>query len=192
MASTGPFAVPEETFIKPLFKYEKEPILFNVAPFTHRPALTDKLGFDLNWNTPFVSFNNPFEIIIFPVLDIIPIPFASRTDDILVPLLTKMVLKAEAEFPLIVLFADPLNVTVPVPALRVPSFVQSPFISRLILALNERVPLIVILLHVEAASTVTVDVFTMITSFVAVGRIPPTHVAVELQLPPAAVEEICA
>src|ERR1035437_1225783 len=42
------FAVPELTLIKPVLSYEKEPMLFKVAPFTQKPALFDKLGFELN------------------------------------------------------------------------------------------------------------------------------------------------
>ena len=86
-----------------------------------------------------------------------------------------------------------VTVPVPVPALNVPSFVQLAFTSRLRLALKLSVPLIVMFWQVAVlTSTVTVAPPAIVTSSVAVGATPPTHVVPKLQLPPAAVDVIVA
>ena len=130
--------------------------------------------------------------LIFPVLESVPAPFASRTKDVLLPLSTIIFLKVEEELPLIVLFVPPLKVTVPAPASNVPLFVQSPFTSRLTPPLKLRIPLIVRLEQDELTSITTVDPLVIVTSSLTPGITPPTQVVVEFQLPPAAVDEICA
>ena len=116
-------------------------------------------------------------IEIFPVFETAPV--ASRTDEMSIPLVTIMSLKAELELPLIVLIPAPLKLTdaVPVPALKVPLFVKSPLTSRLMLLLISSSPLIVSFPEAAAASTVTIVPAPMVTSSPAPGMPAPPHVA---------------
>ena len=132
----------------------------------------------------------------FPVFEIAE-PFASITEVTSVPLSTMILLKAEAELPLIVLFVAPLKVTDPVLALNVPLFVQLPLTSRLIVGLKVSVPPLFIVRLKQTggggpASTVTVVPFSIITSSDAVGTTRLTHVFGSLQSPPVPVEVIVA
>ena len=74
-------------------------------------------------------------------MEIAPAPLASRTEVTSVPLFTIILLNAEEELPLMVLFVAPLKVTEPLPAVKAPLLVQLPFTSRLIPELKVSVPL---------------------------------------------------
>jgi hypothetical protein len=81
-----------------------------------------------------------------------------------------------------------------------PPIVTAPETVSTELLLKDRVPvaLFVAMFTIKVAqaalftSTVTVELPTMVTLSALPGTTPPTHVAVELQLPPAAVELILA
>ena len=92
------------------------------------------------------------------------------------PFINNHVIKSSWRVPPIVVFAAPLNLTVPVPALNVPLLVQCPATSSVVPALKTREPFVLIAMSVQVgagdpASMVTVVPPAMITLSAGPGQL---------------------
>ena len=124
------FAVPDEIRINPSFVIVKLPV-FKVPPVTSKPALLLTVTPDEGS----IEKLPPTGMVIKPPVNVILPPPETE----FVPLMVNVVFisslfiisSSNTVFPLIVVFEDPVNSTVPlVPALKVPLLVQFPYTLR--------------------------------------------------------------